>query len=247
MRCTGRAGFASGEFAVTDEAALLAAIIAEPSEDTLRLAFADWLDENDQPERAEFIRVQVEIARHVADWAASDGNAASELDDLRRRERELQHGSDKRGVINEFRWLGSPLRSFIYGAYCEPQFRRGFVHQLMCRWDQWLAHAGAILKQNPIELVKLTTMPRLSGAWKDGDSCIFHLGELEVRFPWREYDDRVYGRRNDVSWHEFLWKKVWRRIEVEFPPPPYETDLDDPNSATFTVNLPLDLAAAGAP
>jgi uncharacterized protein (TIGR02996 family) len=40
--------------------ALLAAVIASPDDDTLRLAFADWFEEHSQPDRAEFIRVQIE-------------------------------------------------------------------------------------------------------------------------------------------------------------------------------------------
>jgi uncharacterized protein (TIGR02996 family) len=47
---------------MSDEAALLAVIRAQPEEDTPRLIYADWLDENDQPERAEFIRSQIERA-----------------------------------------------------------------------------------------------------------------------------------------------------------------------------------------
>lgn len=43
---------------MSDEPALLAAIRAHPDEDTPRLIYADWLDENGQPERAEFIRLQ---------------------------------------------------------------------------------------------------------------------------------------------------------------------------------------------
>ena len=43
-----------------DESALLAAISADPADDTARLVYADWLDEHAQPARAEFIRVQVE-------------------------------------------------------------------------------------------------------------------------------------------------------------------------------------------
>jgi uncharacterized protein (TIGR02996 family) len=42
--------------------ALLRAICERPWEDTPRLAYADWLDEHGQPERAEFIRVQIELA-----------------------------------------------------------------------------------------------------------------------------------------------------------------------------------------
>src|SRR5438874_5119877 len=49
---------------MTDRDALLTAIIAEPDEDTPRLAYADWLDENGDPDRAEFIRAQIEAERH---------------------------------------------------------------------------------------------------------------------------------------------------------------------------------------
>jgi len=44
---------------MTDHDALLAAIRDNPDEDTPRLVYADWLDENDQPARAEFIRKQI--------------------------------------------------------------------------------------------------------------------------------------------------------------------------------------------
>lgn len=45
---------------MSDELALRAAILAYPDEDTPRLMFADWLDENDRPDQAEFIRLQIE-------------------------------------------------------------------------------------------------------------------------------------------------------------------------------------------
>jgi len=48
---------------MTDHDALLAAICNEPDEDTPRLALADWLDENDEPERAAFVRAQIDLAR----------------------------------------------------------------------------------------------------------------------------------------------------------------------------------------
>jgi uncharacterized protein (TIGR02996 family) len=52
---------------MTDHDALVAAICNEPDEDTPRLALADWLEENDEPERAAFIRAQIELAR-TAPW-----------------------------------------------------------------------------------------------------------------------------------------------------------------------------------
>lgn len=45
-----------------DWAAFLAAIRADPKDDTARLVVADWLDEHGEGERAEFIRVQVALA-----------------------------------------------------------------------------------------------------------------------------------------------------------------------------------------
>lgn len=42
---------------------LLRTIIDNPEDDAPRLVCADWLEENGEPERAEFIRVQCELAR----------------------------------------------------------------------------------------------------------------------------------------------------------------------------------------
>jgi uncharacterized protein (TIGR02996 family) len=47
--------------------ALLAACRARPADDLPRLVLADWLDENGQPERAEFVRIQVEVSHPTAD------------------------------------------------------------------------------------------------------------------------------------------------------------------------------------
>ena len=48
---------------MSDHDALVAAICDQPDEDTPRLVYADWLDENDRPEQAAFVRAQVELAR----------------------------------------------------------------------------------------------------------------------------------------------------------------------------------------
>ncbi len=47
---------------MTDRTSFLRKIAESPTDDTARLVFADWLDEQDDP-RGEFIRVQMEIAR----------------------------------------------------------------------------------------------------------------------------------------------------------------------------------------
>src|SRR5438128_7999305 len=59
---------------LSDRDALLAAICANPDEDTPRLMFADWLDEHGGEAgatRAEFIRLQCELARLADDGGDS--------------------------------------------------------------------------------------------------------------------------------------------------------------------------------
>jgi uncharacterized protein (TIGR02996 family) len=46
-----------------EEAGLLRAIRDDPEDDSVRLVYADWLEEHGQPERAELIRVQIELGR----------------------------------------------------------------------------------------------------------------------------------------------------------------------------------------
>ena len=48
---------------MTHDDAFLRAIIENPDDDTPRLVYADWLDEHGQSDRADFIRVQCELAR----------------------------------------------------------------------------------------------------------------------------------------------------------------------------------------
>jgi uncharacterized protein (TIGR02996 family) len=95
---------------MSDEKALLAAIWEHPHEDTPRLMYADWLQENGQPERAEFIRVQCERARTDEDDPGSG----------RLVERETQLLDAHRN-----RWLGSVR------VWC--QFERGFSYPSLGR------------------------------------------------------------------------------------------------------------------
>lgn len=48
---------------MNDRNALLHAIAEHPEEDVPRLMYADWLEENGEPQRADFVRNQVELAR----------------------------------------------------------------------------------------------------------------------------------------------------------------------------------------
>jgi uncharacterized protein (TIGR02996 family) len=90
--------------------ALLAAITADPDEDTPRLAFADWLQENGDKHdraRAQFIRLQVEAAR------LPRGNPSRVK--LRKRADAIDRAHAKH-------WLG-PLMQMVKG----PLFERGLL------------------------------------------------------------------------------------------------------------------------
>ncbi len=116
---------------MNDHDALLAAIITNPNEDTPRLVYADYLQEQGFDERAEFIRVQCEIASlpDLLGWET-----------LRYREEGL---FGTRG--DWWDWKSEGLRKWAEGPTC-PTFvlRRGFIESLTCTPEDWFAHADEI-------------------------------------------------------------------------------------------------------
>ncbi len=102
-----------------DEDALLNGIAADPAADLPRLVYADWLEERGQDLRAEFIRVQCEIAKlEVGPRDVIDRNVH-----LWRRQQELLDGHIQ--ALLE----GVPYRLNSRQALL-PQFRRGFVDEV---------------------------------------------------------------------------------------------------------------------
>jgi uncharacterized protein (TIGR02996 family) len=75
---------------MSDGEALLRAVVENPADDGVRLVYADWLEENGDAERGEFIRMQVEMARLPADDLAREPlrerlrRVSSRLDEWRR-------------------------------------------------------------------------------------------------------------------------------------------------------------------
>lgn len=99
---------------MTDHDALLRAVIENPDDDTPRLVYADWCDENDRPERAELIRGQCYLARTKGD------PGAGERPRWQRRVREVlrRHSA---------RWRAELPRPFVlrWG-----QYRRGMIEDV---------------------------------------------------------------------------------------------------------------------
>ena len=111
-------------------------IVANIDDDTPRLAYADWLTENGQDDRAEFIRVQIERARRPT-WDAAQVR-------LRLREQELLrlHGEQ---------WLAE--LPAIEGAKWEG-FRRGIVAEVsFASFEAMRANAHACRAVAPVEAV----------------------------------------------------------------------------------------------
>jgi uncharacterized protein (TIGR02996 family) len=122
--------------------ALLAAIAAAPQDDGPRLAYADWAEANGDPARAEFIRVQCEVARrwdgHRYRKNAAWNEGRDDLGPLLERENTLflEHGA---------RWLAElpePLRK-------ECNFHRGFPDKIEITRADLLAHGGEWLRLLP--------------------------------------------------------------------------------------------------
>src|SRR5947208_16752710 len=104
---------------LTQDQAFLAAIVDDPDDDSLRLIYADWLEEQGDP-RGEFIRVQCELAR-----LAEDDRRRWELAD---RERALL-------AEHEQRWVG-PVRDLV----SRWRFRRGFIEEVTLSAAALLEH-----------------------------------------------------------------------------------------------------------
>ena len=121
-----------------EQAALLNAIIQNPQEDTPRLVYADWLQENEQPDRAEFIRLQIEqenaIDLEVYDSLA-DRSVAMALD-------------------FEKQWAAEFLGRAVYGV----GFRRGFVEEIYSTATAFIRRGAAWAARTPLREVHLTAV-----------------------------------------------------------------------------------------
>jgi uncharacterized protein (TIGR02996 family) len=109
---------------MSDHDALFAAILAQPEEDTPRLAYADWLDEfggDSGRARAEFIRTQIELSRggHTDRRRKSLADRCAELENAHAKE-----------------WLAPLPAAPIGQPDAKFAFRRGFVEFVSARW--WL-------------------------------------------------------------------------------------------------------------
>jgi uncharacterized protein (TIGR02996 family) len=124
------------------EAALLAAIAANPDDDLPRLVYADWLDENDRPLRAEFIRLQIEIAhKEILSRAVVDL-----FSHLWKRQQEILDGHTGE--------LLGPLAGILQPLNYE--FRRGFLEWVQLTLRDFLNSQAALEPLVPMPEVRVS-------------------------------------------------------------------------------------------
>jgi uncharacterized protein (TIGR02996 family) len=125
-----------------DRAALLLAIVTDPADDVPRLAMADWLEENGQPERAELIRIQVAMHRH--DTAPAPRVGAYII-----RSRRLKMQARERELLGRV-----PVFAGVPPAVEAWTVARGFVSHVSLPLAAWLEHGPRLVRGHPITAVR---------------------------------------------------------------------------------------------
>lgn len=209
---------------MSDRAALLAAIRQFPDADTPRLVFADWLDEHGESERAEFIRVQIELAHRKARYDAGErpGLAIPGIAVGRPPRNGEPHyafanpDGAVRGLLERWAFLWG--RNGWVPARMDPVPWRGFVERLTCSAPDWLRHADAILAEHPVRRVRLTTVPVVVPG---GDELeLLEPGSGAAAFWGDEHGGYAVP---DAFVCELALKALrerWPGIEFELPPAP---------------------------
>jgi uncharacterized protein (TIGR02996 family) len=163
----------------SDERGFLHAICECPEDDTARLVFADWLSENGDPDRAEFIRVQVELARTPP---------TTEADERRRKVLIGRH--DALWKAHAAGWL-TPFSPFAK----RESFERGFVQSLEVPATTFLQHAERWFALTPLTHVKITA----SSVWDAASASRTWWIEPLFASPWMRRLESL-----DLEWQRII-------------------------------------------
>ncbi|MGF1581326.1 MAG: TIGR02996 domain-containing protein [Gemmataceae bacterium] len=120
---------------MTDNTSLFDAIVRDPENDAVRLVYADWLEEQGDIQRAEFIRVQCDLDGLVE----TDPQRPA----LRTREAVLYSNHRKK-------WFG-PLRKYTRRFEVE----RGFPERLVLSLDELADQGPQVLQHSPVGHLRL--------------------------------------------------------------------------------------------
>lgn len=191
---------------------LLRAILEQPDDDTVRLAFADCLDENGDHDRAEFIRLQIAAA------AKGDGGTYWSL-----------HGTAGKptrfgDLVKNEPWGNAPsleyVRSGKDAGYLQASsssaavlWRRGFIEGVLCSGVSLGPQLGR-LREHPVREVLLTNEPHLSvctrlhPGWEYG--TLFRFGAERNQLAFKLLSGS--GGFPKLLFAEFWWGGVPERL-----------------------------------
>lgn len=233
-----------------DYQALMAAILANPDDDAPRLAMADHLSESGHEARAEFIRVQIEIAalgKELADLRSWDG--AKEITHQRRvlamTNRALELERREGFLLNTIRAeLSQELPESIgvrWGIFISRHddaswdtgtvgYNRGYPQSIGTWFVEWANRSREWLAKMPINQVQLSDLPRwdffdsdMQLVWlpDDPDSVVIDIDDLRARTP----PEPAFANDHDIV-VEFL-RHRWPGIDF-IVPENYGHDEDSP-------------------
>jgi len=129
---------------------LLRAICERPFDDNLRLIAADWWEEAGEPNRAEFVRVQCQIADLDAEMRSTEDCGSNLCPGC-----EVRRGLQKRELeLTELLWERMcPFLMLIPNKWI---FRNGFVDEVHCSLADWQGYGLAIVACQPVTRLVLT-------------------------------------------------------------------------------------------
>ncbi len=140
--------------------ALLRAVCENPDDDLPRLVFADWLEEYGDPDRAEFIRGEIELDRQPG----YPDDFGSEHDGL---------NSKLIAYLKKWEWR----RDLAVGGDIEVVWSRGFVDTLRCGTRDWLESGVTVLGTNPVRKVEFGDTEDIA--------CVEFVHESNHVSPWQ--------------------------------------------------------------
>ena len=169
------------------ESSLLRAVLTDPDADEPRLAYADHLAESSRTSdhaRAEFIRVQIELARlpdNDPRWPTLVGHEHELLCRYRTAWEKPLRARFRPPLASPGRWL----RSHLFGSGGRWGFRRGFVEHILAAAPTFLAEDAAVMAYAPIRrlvLAHASDLVRVLAADKrlDNLKSLHLVGDMEL-------------------------------------------------------------------
>lgn len=128
-----------------------AAVMANPQDDSARLILADRLEEVEELERAEFIRIQIELSKQPNRIPTIGVNGKVTFP----RHPRLGALWDRHDILmRSHKALG--ISETTYPPTLESYFARGFITRVSCKCTAWRVHGTWLCLEHPIDKVDLS-------------------------------------------------------------------------------------------